>query len=161
MFDRSGAVHILSHLILNETISPGFKFIGNTALDLVREGYEVPFGYEEAIGYMFGSEIRDKDGVSASVCPRRCVRNNYNVPHAIFVDDVRRTSDIAPVGGEDCMVSFTRVICSVSMTDSAFRTSFSDHIAFFISRSPRFRFAFCGSPAGPESNILRKTHRTM
>ncbi|KAI6019729.1 hypothetical protein F5J12DRAFT_812762 [Pisolithus orientalis] len=45
----------------------GFKFIGNTALDLVAAGYEVPFGYEEAIGFMFGSEIRDKDGVAATV----------------------------------------------------------------------------------------------
>lgn len=46
---------------------PGFKFIGNTALALVEQGYEVPFGYEEAIGFMVGSEIRDKDGVSAAV----------------------------------------------------------------------------------------------
>ena len=45
----------------------GFKYIGNTALDLVAEGFEVPFGYEEAIGYMIGSKIRDKDGVSATV----------------------------------------------------------------------------------------------
>ncbi|GJE86826.1 phosphoglucomutase [Phanerochaete sordida] len=45
----------------------GFKFIGNTALGLEREGYDVPFGYEEAIGYMFGREIRDKDGVAASM----------------------------------------------------------------------------------------------
>ncbi|KZT69052.1 hypothetical protein DAEQUDRAFT_811725 [Daedalea quercina L-15889] len=45
----------------------GFKFIGNTALRLEREGYEVPFGYEEAIGFMFGSEIKDKDGVAATV----------------------------------------------------------------------------------------------
>ncbi|KAJ7470417.1 hypothetical protein FB451DRAFT_1339920 [Mycena latifolia] len=45
----------------------GFKFIGNTALNLEQEGYEVPFGYEEAIGYMFGSQIRDKDGVAATV----------------------------------------------------------------------------------------------
>ncbi len=36
-------------------------------MNLVSEGYEVPFGYEEAIGYMFGSEVRDKDGVAASV----------------------------------------------------------------------------------------------
>ncbi|KAK2467095.1 hypothetical protein APHAL10511_001353 [Amanita phalloides] len=45
----------------------GFKYIGNTALDLAGDGFEVLFGYEEAIGYMIGSEIRDKDGVSASV----------------------------------------------------------------------------------------------
>ncbi|KAF9052789.1 hypothetical protein BJ165DRAFT_1339803 [Panaeolus papilionaceus] len=45
----------------------GFKFIGNTALDLTQQGYEVPFGYEEAIGFMFGTQIRDKDGVSATV----------------------------------------------------------------------------------------------
>lgn len=45
----------------------GFKFIGNTALDLTREGFEVQFGYEEAIGFMISTEIRDKDGVSASL----------------------------------------------------------------------------------------------
>ncbi|KAF8636547.1 hypothetical protein AX17_003359 [Amanita inopinata Kibby_2008] len=45
----------------------GFKYIGNTSLDLVTEGFEVLFGYEEAIGYMIGSEIRDKDGVYAAV----------------------------------------------------------------------------------------------
>ena len=46
----------------------GFKFIGNTALDLTKAGYDVPFGYEEAIGFMISREIRDKDGVSATVC---------------------------------------------------------------------------------------------
>ncbi|KAI8998909.1 phosphoglucomutase first 3 domain-containing protein [Trametes punicea] len=45
----------------------GFKYIGNTALALEKDGYEVPFGYEEAIGFMFGSQLRDKDGVAASV----------------------------------------------------------------------------------------------
>ena len=48
-------------------LCPGFKYIGNTALSLVEQGFEVPFGYEEAIGFMIGSEIRDKDGVTAAV----------------------------------------------------------------------------------------------
>lgn len=46
----------------------GFKYIGNTALDLEKTGkYDVLFGYEEAIGFMFGPMIRDKDGVAAAV----------------------------------------------------------------------------------------------
>ena len=37
-------------------------------LSLEQDGYDVLFGYEEAIGFMFGSQLRDKDGVAASVC---------------------------------------------------------------------------------------------
>ncbi|GEQ70132.1 hypothetical protein JCM33374_g3808 [Metschnikowia sp. JCM 33374] len=44
----------------------GFKWIGNKAIDLKKDGYLVPFGYEEAIGYMFGL-VNDKDGITASV----------------------------------------------------------------------------------------------
>ncbi|KAF3993539.1 hypothetical protein FT663_00209 [Candidozyma haemuli var. vulneris] len=44
----------------------GFKWIGNKAIDLKKEGNLVPFGYEEAIGYMFGV-VNDKDGISAAV----------------------------------------------------------------------------------------------
>ncbi|OVF08334.1 putative phosphoribomutase [Clavispora lusitaniae] len=43
----------------------GFKWIGNKALDLKAQGYFVPFGYEEAIGYMFPL-VNDKDGISAA-----------------------------------------------------------------------------------------------
>lgn len=45
----------------------GFKWIGNKALELEAEGKTVVFAWEEAIGYMHGSEIRDKDGISALV----------------------------------------------------------------------------------------------
>ena len=49
-----------------ETLT-GFKWLGNRALELMAEGYEVPFAYEEALGYMFpGSGIMDKDGVLAA-----------------------------------------------------------------------------------------------
>ncbi|KAF8712391.1 phosphohexose mutase family, partial [Rhizoctonia solani] len=46
----------------------GFKYIGNAARVLEAEGYNVLFGYEEAIGFMLGEEVRDKDGVSATMC---------------------------------------------------------------------------------------------
>jgi phosphoglucomutase len=49
----------------------GFKYIGNVGLQLVEQNFVVPFGYEEAIGFMVETGIRDKDGVSATVrtCP--------------------------------------------------------------------------------------------
>ncbi|KAI9308899.1 hypothetical protein BJ944DRAFT_259452 [Cunninghamella echinulata] len=43
----------------------GFKWIGNTAMNLEKEGYDVIFSYEEAIGFTIGSIVKDKDGVSA------------------------------------------------------------------------------------------------
>lgn len=39
------------------------RYLGNEALRLEKEGYVCPFAYEEAIGYMAGTTIRDKDGV--------------------------------------------------------------------------------------------------
>ncbi|KAG5366558.1 Phosphoribomutase [Yarrowia sp. B02] len=51
---------------LYEDTLTGFKWIGNRAIDLEKEGYTVPFAYEEAIGYMFPG-VHDKDGVSASL----------------------------------------------------------------------------------------------
>lgn len=43
----------------------GFKWIGNTAMNLEKEGYDVIFSYEEAIGFTIGDIVKDKDGVSA------------------------------------------------------------------------------------------------
>jgi phosphomannomutase len=43
----------------------GFKWIGNVALSRENEGKTVLFGFEEAIGFMVGSIVPDKDGISA------------------------------------------------------------------------------------------------
>ncbi|ERL95093.1 hypothetical protein D910_12363, partial [Dendroctonus ponderosae] len=43
----------------------GFKWLGNKALDLEKQGYSVIFCFEEAIGFMCNNKIVDKDGVSA------------------------------------------------------------------------------------------------
>ncbi|KAG0181659.1 Phosphoglucomutase-3 [Apophysomyces sp. BC1034] len=43
----------------------GFKWIGNKAMQLEQEGYDVVFSYEEAIGFTIGDIVKDKDGVSA------------------------------------------------------------------------------------------------
>ncbi|KAI9787709.1 MAG: Phosphoglucomutase-3 [Geoglossum umbratile] len=47
-----------------ETLT-GFKWLGNTALQLRQRGYDAYFAFEEAIGYMFANVIPDKDSVSA------------------------------------------------------------------------------------------------
>ncbi|KAJ3431849.1 phosphomannomutase 45a [Anaeramoeba flamelloides] len=49
-----------------ETLT-GFKWLGNKAIDLEKEGYKVLLCFEEAIGYMVGSTVYDKDGISAAI----------------------------------------------------------------------------------------------
>lgn len=49
-----------------ETLT-GFKWMGNIAHEHMLRGEDVLFAYEEAIGFMFGSSVLDKDGVSAAV----------------------------------------------------------------------------------------------
>jgi phosphomannomutase len=48
-----------------ETLT-GFKWMGNISHDLIERGEEVLFAFEEAIGFMFGSMVLDKDGVSSA-----------------------------------------------------------------------------------------------
>eukprot|EP00873_Tetraselmis_striata_P004074 jgi/Tetstr1/424338/TSEL_014903.t2 len=45
----------------------GFKWLGNVAKDLEAQGYRTVFAFEEAIGFMFGTFEKDKDGISAAV----------------------------------------------------------------------------------------------
>lgn len=52
-----------------ETLT-GFKWIANKAYDIMQEGGEVIFCFEEAIGFMCGTTVLDKDGIGtfAVVC---------------------------------------------------------------------------------------------
>ena len=56
-------VYIYTHI--QETLT-GFKWMGNRSHDHLEEGCEVLFAYEEAIGFMFGTTVLDKDGISAA-----------------------------------------------------------------------------------------------
>lgn len=47
-----------------ETLT-GFKWMGNKADELMQKGKKVLLAYEEAIGYMCGTQILDKDGITA------------------------------------------------------------------------------------------------
>ncbi|KAM9320681.1 glucose 1,6-bisphosphate synthase [Gastrophryne carolinensis] len=49
-----------------EDTLPGFKWIGNKVKDLMDKGKTVLFAFEESIGYMCGTGVLDKDGVSAA-----------------------------------------------------------------------------------------------
>ena len=40
--------------------------MGNRSYDLIKRGHEVLFAFEEAIGYMFGTTVLDKDGINAA-----------------------------------------------------------------------------------------------
>ncbi|XP_078457241.1 phosphopentomutase [Lampetra planeri] len=48
-----------------ETLT-GFKWMGNRAKELMDQGKTVLFAFEEAIGFMCGTTVLDKDGVSAA-----------------------------------------------------------------------------------------------
>jgi phosphoglucomutase len=48
-----------------ETLT-GFKWLGNVARDLERQGYDVVYAYEEALGYMIPQTVHDKDSISAA-----------------------------------------------------------------------------------------------
>ncbi len=45
----------------------GFKNICGRIDELAEKGYTYIFGYEESIGYTYGSTVRDKDGVSSAM----------------------------------------------------------------------------------------------
>ena len=52
--------------VFEETLT-GFKWMGNLAHDLMTQGKTVLFSFEEAIGFMYGTHVLDKDGISAAV----------------------------------------------------------------------------------------------
>ncbi|XP_043277545.1 glucose 1,6-bisphosphate synthase isoform X2 [Venturia canescens] len=49
-----------------ETLT-GFKWLGNRIVELMKNGKNVLFAFEEAIGFMCGPKVLDKDGISAGV----------------------------------------------------------------------------------------------
>ena len=59
-----------------ETLT-GFKWLGNKSLELVDQGFVAPYAFEEAIGYMFGDVVRDKDGIAAATVFLSLVANLY------------------------------------------------------------------------------------
>ena len=61
-----------------ETLT-GFKWMGNRFIELTAAGYDVIFVYEEAIGFMYGSVVYDKDGISACVAIREMTSWLYDL----------------------------------------------------------------------------------
>jgi phosphoglucomutase len=47
-----------------ETLT-GFKWLGNVAIQLQKNGFDARYAFEEAIGYMFSDVVHDKDAVAA------------------------------------------------------------------------------------------------
>jgi len=53
------------NLLFEDTLT-GFKWMGSRAKELIDQGKKVIFAFEEAIGFMYGQNVLDKDGVSAA-----------------------------------------------------------------------------------------------
>lgn len=82
-------------------------------MKLEEDGYEVPFGYEEAIGFMFGSEIRDKDGVAASV--RHASQWPLQSLLILIIGDVRGDGGIITFARQVCKSAITRTLPTVKI----------------------------------------------
>jgi phosphoglucomutase len=78
---RSMAQHEGFH---HEETLTGFKWMGNKSLELVAQGYIAPYAFEEAIGYMFGDIVRDKDGIAAAAMFLSLVVEVYETGGTIF-----------------------------------------------------------------------------
>ncbi|XP_047126034.1 phosphopentomutase isoform X2 [Hydra vulgaris] len=63
---------------LTEETLCGFKWTGNKSLECLMQGKTVLFAFEEALGYMFGTQVLDKDGISASVVASELACVLYN-----------------------------------------------------------------------------------
>nr|KAI8734278.1 phosphoglucomutase-2-like [Biomphalaria glabrata] len=60
-----------------ETLT-GFKWMGNETDKLLKQGKHVLFAFEEAIGYMCGSFVIDKDGVTAAAVVAELINHVYS-----------------------------------------------------------------------------------
>ena len=60
---------ICSQYCLSQQTLTGFKWMANRAYDLEEQDSKnkVLLAYEEAIGFMCGSQVLDKDGISAAI----------------------------------------------------------------------------------------------
>jgi phosphomannomutase len=94
--------HFLEHfaeihgLQFRETLS-GFKWLGNEALKLKEKGFIPIFAFEEAIGYMIGDIVADKDGISSLAVLAENIENLYceNKTLLSYLNDLYKTYGLA------------------------------------------------------------------
>lgn len=61
-----------------EETLPGFKWIGGRMQELIQAGLTVLFSFEESIGFLCGSALLDKDGVSSAAVVAEMASRLYN-----------------------------------------------------------------------------------
>ncbi|CAH0555104.1 unnamed protein product [Brassicogethes aeneus] len=65
-----------------ETLT-GFKWMGNKSIELINQGKKVLYAFEESIGYMCGTAVLDKDGVSAASVFATMASFLYNINETV------------------------------------------------------------------------------
>lgn len=66
----------------------GFKNLVDKAQRFINDGYQIALAYEEALGYMCGTNVMDKDGISALIIVYECLLNSYPVSYSQRLDSI-------------------------------------------------------------------------
>lgn len=72
----------------------GFKWMGNRADDLIKAGKRILLAFEEAIGFMCGTTVLDKDGVAAALrCAELTAYLNSMEPPVTLTQQLQKIYD--------------------------------------------------------------------
>ncbi|PSN50266.1 Phosphoglucomutase-2 [Blattella germanica] len=134
-----------------ETLT-GFKWMGNKTEELQKEGKNVLFAFEEAIGFMCYMSVLDKDGISAAIrYPTSLMDGKYEI---VSVRDLTT--------GYDSSQPDHKAILPVSKSSQMITFTFSNGLVTTLRTSgtePKIKYytELCASPTEKDLKVIQAT----